>query len=213
MEPSHIHDNIVEYLGNRRADARYASWDYCFNYFHRHAADPRSLCRPDRLEMSCLQLGFYLASWGMYRGSTDLLQRSARHLVAVVHALADAPSAMWALDVDGYRQGGVEMILGFHSTLGKVLTGATITLTTKIMLGVFGCVPAFDTQFRSGFQGATTFSRGSLGRVASFYEEHRAFVDHYRVPTLSFDTGLETETRYTAAKVIDMIFFVEGGRG
>lgn len=38
------------------------------------------------MEVSCLHLGFYLASWGMLRGSSDLLQRSARHLVPLMTA-------------------------------------------------------------------------------------------------------------------------------
>jgi hypothetical protein len=36
-------------------------------------------------------------------------------------------------------------------------------------------------------------------------------IDRYRVPTLDFDSGMDTARRYTRAKVIDMVFFVEGG--
>ena len=43
------------------------------------------------MQLSCLQLGFYLASWGMLRGSTDLLKRSVKHLAPLVEAIADAP--------------------------------------------------------------------------------------------------------------------------
>jgi hypothetical protein len=35
-------------------------------------------------------------------------------------------------------------------------------------------------------------------------------IDRHRTPTLDFDTGMPTNRRYTRAKVIDMIFFVEG---
>jgi hypothetical protein len=45
--------------------------------------------------MSCLQLGFYLASWGMMRGSGDLLQRSVRELAPVVDQIAAEPPDMW----------------------------------------------------------------------------------------------------------------------
>jgi len=37
-------------------------------------------------------------------------------------------------------------------------------------------------------------------------------IERNRVPTLDFATGSDTERRYSRAKVIDMIFFVEGSR-
>lgn len=48
---------------------RYRSWDNCFKYFSENK----------KTENHCLQLGFYLASWGMYRGSSGLLQKN--HLI------------------------------------------------------------------------------------------------------------------------------------
>ena len=37
-------------------------------------------------------------------------------------------------------------------------------------------------------------------------------IERNRVHTLDFDTGLPTGRRYSRAKVIDMIFFVEGAK-
>lgn len=78
------------------------------------------------------------------------------------------------------------------------------------MLGVFGCVPAFDTYFKKGF-GVWRFDLKALRRVASFYEENADAIESHRVPTLDFSTGERTARLYTRAKMIDMIFFVEGG--
>ena len=36
-------------------------------------------------------------------------------------------------------------------------------------------------------------------------------IDRNRVSTLDFHTGEPTNRRYSRAKVIDMIFFIEGG--
>lgn len=36
------------------------------------------------IQLSCLYLGFYLASWGMLRASSVLLQRSVKHDVPVI---------------------------------------------------------------------------------------------------------------------------------
>lgn len=52
---------------------------------------------------------------------------------------------------------------------------ASDMLVTKVMLGVFGCVPAFDTYFKKGF-GVSTFSKGSLlatGASAASLESSR----------------------------------------
>jgi hypothetical protein len=46
------------------------------------------LATPANLQISCLQLGFFLASWGMYRGSTDVFQKSVRYLAPVVRVIA-----------------------------------------------------------------------------------------------------------------------------
>ena len=65
---------------------------------------------------------------------------------------------------------------------------ASDILVTKVMLGVFGCVPAFDTYFKKGF-GVSTFSKGSLRRVREFYRANAATIDRLRQPTLDFTTG------------------------
>jgi hypothetical protein len=85
----------------------------------------------------------------------------------------------------------------------------TDTLVTKIMLGVYGCVPSWDTNFKRGF-GVSTFGARALARVGDFYAQHAAEVDRWRVATLDFEVGRPTSRRYTRAKVIDMAFFIEG---
>ncbi|MGB5988764.1 MAG: hypothetical protein WBG43_03365 [Marinifilaceae bacterium] len=41
---------------------RLNSYDYCYNYFASH----KGQALLDGMEKSCLVLGFYLASWGIY---------------------------------------------------------------------------------------------------------------------------------------------------
>ena len=83
---------VGRYLSARDPSARYTSFDYCFNHFQQHRAAVKAWGEPTGMEVSCLQLGFYLASWGMLRGSAELLQRSARHLVPLVETVADVPA-------------------------------------------------------------------------------------------------------------------------
>ena len=146
--------NLDVFLRRRSPAARYASFDYCFNYFQdaRDNQHTAALGSDDRLELSCLHLGFYLASWGMMRGSGGLHSRSLAELVPVVRAVADEPATTWELDVPGYSEAGITAVLALGDRIRAVYTfAASSVLVTKTMLGVFGCIPAFDRFFRLGF--------------------------------------------------------------
>jgi hypothetical protein len=208
-----IESNLKIYLGKREPSARYTSFDYCFNYFQAHREEGRlsELLCGDALQLSCLHLGFYLASWGMLRGSTDLLQRSARNFVPLVDVIANAPPAIWDMDAHVYGDGNCPTLFETARRIQEALPdGASDILVTKIMLGTFGCVPAFDTYFKKGF-GAWTFGRKALRKVGEFYTANAEIIDRNRVHTIEFDSGAPSPRRYTRAKVIDMIFFVAGG--
>ena len=101
-------------------------------------------------------------------------------------------------------------MLALSSRIREAFTvSASDTLVTKTMLGVFGCVPAFDRYFRIGFN-CQTLCRRALTRIGEFYEDNQAEIDDQKVFTIDFATGLDTERRYSRAKIIDMIFFQEG---
>lgn len=203
---------VGRYLRDRDPNARYTSFDYCFNHFQQHRAAVADQGDPIGMEVSCLHLGFYLASWGMLRGSSELLQRSVRHLVPLIETIAGAAEDVWELDLDGYDAEGIDLVHRTALDVRRALRPleASDILVTKVMLGVFGCVPAFDTYFKKGF-GVSTFSKRSLRLVGEFYRANAPIIDQLREPTLDFTTGRPTTRRYTRAKVVDMIFFIEGG--
>src|SRR2546422_4274860 len=83
---SNIERTILRYHNALSDDPyhRYRSWGHCYRYFRRRA----SLREGRDLDGSALQLGFYLASWGMYRGSAFLLWKDCRiHRLAVREVL------------------------------------------------------------------------------------------------------------------------------
>lgn len=208
----HIEDNLRTYLGQRGPTTRYASFDYCYDHFQLHQERGRlsGLVVGSNMQLSCLHLGFYLASWGMLRNSV-LLQRSVKHYVPIVEVVASSSSEIWSVDANCYSETNWAVVWETAQRIRQALPdGVSDSLVTKIMLGVFGCVPAFDTYFKKGF-GASTFGRTAFMGVAEFYRKHADVIDRHRVATLDFDTGMDTARRYTRAKVIDMIFFVEGG--
>ena len=148
-----VQASVERYIAGRSAEARYASFDYCYNHFQsaREGGELEGLADGEDLVLSCLHLGFYLASWGMMRGSGDLLQRSVRELIPVVRAIAMEPSDTWMIDVCDdvtYARGVLAL---YRRVKGAFTVKASDTLVTKTMLGVFGFVPAFDRYFRVGF--------------------------------------------------------------
>lgn len=195
----------------RTPNARYASFDYCFNYFQsfREAGNIESIADVNNIQTTCLHLGFYLASWGMLRGSADLLQKSARHLVPAIELIATAETALWEIDAHCYTEANIQRLLAMRRSLCQTYPGMSDILATKIMLGVFGNVPAFDTNFKKGFKVAT-FGPKALRKIADFYKENSLVIEKHRIPTLDFLSGEPTARNYTRAKVIDMAFFVEG---
>ena len=212
LSPSEVKAHIETYLSSRKRDDRYASFDFCFNYFQaqREKGLAGRLADDGTSEIACLQLGFYLASWGMYRGSTELLKRSLAYLEPAVQVVATSPPEIWSCDADDYSEGRSDLILDVGERLRAAFPkGATDTLVTKIMLGVFGCVPAFDTYFKQSF-GTWSFDRSALERIAEFYALNAGAIEKHRIPTLDFATGSDTKRRYTRAKVIDMVFFTAG---
>jgi hypothetical protein len=214
-----IEGNIRKFLeGTGRNDGlqpteRYASFDYCFNYFQsfRDRGIIEQICSSESIQNSCLQLCFYLASWGMLRGSSPLLQKSIKFFVPLIEYLATSPKALWEIDVECYTPENIQLLRDCRKNINYVLLpcGASDTLATKIMLGVFGNVPAFDSAFKFGF-GVSNFGTMALEKISTFYQENRDIVDRFRIPTLDFLSGRHTDRIYTRAKVIDMIFFIEG---
>jgi hypothetical protein len=215
-----IEANLREYIeGDDNSQGigpleRYASFDYCFNYFQSFREQDRlyELINPKYLEQSCLQLGFYLASWGMLRASSPLLGKSVKIYEPVIAAVARADPALWTIDAHCYTAANIELLRDFERDLFFKLDSPTETLTTKIMLGVFGSVPAFDSRFVKGFPGVRRFCKPALEKIAQFYNDHQAIIDKNRLSTIDFNTGKRTHRQYTRAKVIDMIFFIEGGK-
>lgn len=211
-----IESNILKYIRGIRPAERYASFDYCFNYFQTFK-DTRTVSKlgsTENMQQSCLQLGFYLASWGMLRGSAALLTKSIKIYEPVVELIADTDAPMWQIDANSYSNERIEALLNYEKQLSESLqfdgSFPSTILTTKIMLGVFGNVPAFDTYFKKGL-GVSTFGKKSLQKVSAFCDKNKELIEKYRIPSLDFGTEKASQRYYTRAKVIDMIFFIEGG--
>jgi hypothetical protein len=154
----------------------------------------------------------------MFRASSDLPSQSLKQFEPVVELIARTPSDAWAIDAHCYSEAACYKLISTAGDIQKALRhpdGAwpTWTLATKVMPGVFGNVPAFDSRVVAGLRktGLTgRFGFRALRDIGGFYEDHREVIEYHRECTLDFATGQPTHRPYTRAKVIDEIFFIEG---
>ncbi len=209
-----IKDAINKYMADRKPKERYSSFDYCYNYFYDFYKQDkiRELSNEKNLQISCLQLGFYLASWGMLRPSSFLIDKSAKHYTKLIKKISQMEPELWEIDVDNYNENNVDLLIERRNDIFEVLKterNPTETLLSKIMLGVFGNVPAFDTYFKASNIEARSFSKKSLLKIQECYISHKSDFDSFNINTINF-SGHKTDNKYTIAKLIDMYGFIDG---
>lgn len=219
-----INKLINSFLKDREPTDRYTSFDYCYNYFQDFKSNNKlsEIAVPENLHISCLHLGFYLASWGMLRGSSYLLQKSIKYYESLIKEVSNFDRRIWSIDVDNYTQESMKLILDCYEMITNTFIPNGVkeeTIVTKIMLGVFGCVPAFDQNFcdafREFFKGKCGFRRlniDSLSYIKEFYKNNQNLIDNWsnKIKTIDLKTGNHTTLSYPKAKIIDMIGFTYG---
>ena len=199
-------------------NGRSRSWEHCYRVFRDARTDPS----PDYDHLS-LHLAFYLASWGMYRGSSFLLQKDYKvHTPIVEEILKPEYDCLFGLACADLRESEVQGSLEkLHKYIAKhfrpirnevagreVASPVSPVLITKILMGTLGCVPAYDRFFVDGIKKhkVTTqeYSRKSVRKLAEFYEAHNDRLEEAR-------RGMRTEDlTYPQMKLLDMGFWQIG---
>ena len=165
-----------------------------------------------------MHLWSYLASWGMLRGSSTLLQCSPavlKELIKFFDSISTSP--IWDSDIDTYNKDKEEILKVYKKIFSILATSMhnnpSVTLVTKIMLGVFGCVPAFDSFFTKTFRTIYGDFRNvrsvELDAIEDFYKKHQTLIDKMVIPVIDFG-GNPTKLYYKKAKLIDMFGFAVG---
>lgn len=199
-------------------NGRSRSWEHCYRVFR----DARNAPSPDYDYLS-LHLAFYLASWGMYRGSSFLLQKDYKVLLPIVEkVLKPEYDCLFGLACADLREPDVQTRLANLSddiadyfwpirneVAGRVVASqVSPVLITKILMGTLGCVPAYDRFFVDGIKKykVTTqeYSPESVRKLAKFYEAHNDRLEEAR-------RGMRTEDLvYPQMKLLDMGFWQIG---
>ena len=199
-------------------NGRSRSWEHCYRVFRDARTDPS----PDYDYLS-LHLAFYLASWGMYRGSSFLLQKDYKvHTLIVEEILKPEYDCLFGLACADVRNSDVwAQLTKLYDNIAdhfgpmrdqaagrKVASPVSPVLITKILMGTLGCVPAYDRFFVDGIKKykVTTreYSPESVRRLVDFYEEHNDRLEEAR-------RGMQSDDFiYPQMKLLDMGFWQIG---
>ena len=197
--------------------SRYFSWEHCYKAFlmHRNEKDDQTA------DYLALHLAFYLASWGMYRGSTFLLQKDYKVHIPIVKIIQEEKyDPLVGISAKDLCK---EQNLALLEDIGKRIyacyaedtpasdrkvNAASDTLITKILLGTLGCVPAYDRFYKESVKkhhiSSGNYNKKSVCRVAKFYCDHEDSFEKLRLE-LS-----ECRIEYPPMKLMDMCFWQDG---
>jgi hypothetical protein len=208
---------IQAYHGEADEHHRYRSWEHCYSYFRHLTEQDLATNR----EYAALQLAFYLASWGMYRGSSFLLQHDYTVHRSVVEVLVNPRFEMLKNPTFGTGTGDLQLVplvLELVATVKEAYVpfarrvgsgDPTDTLATKVILGTVGCLPACDRYFIDGFKSQgfqySNLNRKSISKIVDFSQAN--------APELLSQQALLQETsgfRYPVMKLVDMYFWQLG---
>lgn len=178
----------------RDENGRSRSWEHCYRVFRDARTDPS----PDYDYLS-LHLAFYLASWGMYRGSSFLLQKDYKVLVPVVEkVLKPEYDCLFGVACTDLRNDDIRAqlkklyddIAEHFDPIREKVAGREVAspvspvLITKILMGTLGCVPAYDRFFEEGAKylglEKKSYSEDSLLELADIYEAHNDRLEEAR---------------------------------
>jgi len=195
---------------------RYYSFDFCYSHFRLSKENGEF-----DVEKSCQVLWSYLASWGMLRGSSFLLQKNPAYLKDLVNWIYAQPLDIWKIDVEHYNSKKKEILSLYANAKKHLLKNEkhqATTLVTKVLLGVFAIIPAYDRFFKETFSdiagkdcGFSIPNEKSLDIISKFYKENKEDIDQLSKERKVFDfDGNETKYYYSKAKLIDMYGFQFG---
>ena len=199
-------------------NGRSRSWEHCYRVFRDARTDPS----PDYDYLS-LHLAFYLASWGMYRGSSFLLQKDYKVLSPIVEEILKPEyDCLFGVACTDLREPEVQERLknvsdNIANHFGpirdevagrKVASSVSPVLITKILMGTLGCVPAYDRFFEEGAKYLVlkekNYKKNSLLELADIYEAHNDRLEEAR-------RGMRTDDLiYPQMKLLDMGFWQIG---
>ena len=208
---------------------RFRSFEHCYQFFKKYKNNNHDI------ELAMLHLGFYLASWGMYRGSSFLLQKDYRIYYEIIQILFKKEfDELWCIEKNlnsENKEKYGKLTLNLHELLqdylekernkylkymGKNKTTQEISsvLTTKIMMGTLGCIPAYDRYFRDGIKIYNENNKSDLIQLFSINSIMKIydFLINNKIELIKLQDKihLKTKMEYPLMKLIDSYFWLIG---
>lgn len=207
-----INDYFNEMVKDKHG--RYMSWQHCYNAFSKY----RNVVDEQIIDYLSLHLAFYLASWGMYRGSSFLLQKDYKVHIPVVNIIQEHKyDVLYGISAQELcKRENLRLINDISCRIRACYAEeqpsykrdtniATDTLVTKILLGTLGCVPAYDRYYvqsvRQNGISSGLYNSESVRKVAEFYCQNIEVFEELR-HKLS-----KCGTNYPPMKLMDMCFW------
>jgi len=215
--------NSIDSISNHR----YKSWEHCYDFFKKIKDEKID---NEKLELAKLHLAFYLASWGMYRGSSFILQKDYTIFKKIVQEILKKKySLLW--DVESNLNKKEEMNKLFivlynqiENDLKEIKNSVKLhpdfkgvkkrylnerekiseTLTTKILLGTIGCIPAYDRFFIFGL------GKEKIQKKFNPKKSFSLMIDFYLKNKKELDTLRNKFKGYPLMKILDMYFWIAG---
>lgn len=232
---------LIEYaaLCNEKY-GRYKSWCWCHYAFEQEINllrdNPKMKTSEQTKDKLTLLLAFYLASWGMYRGSSFMLRHDYKIHYGIVELVLERDycellNASPEVFVDDTLfKNKINLLYDkinkhFHRILPNenLNNQISIILITKIIIGTLGCTPAIDRFFdetrKHELRGRGTIitKNRRLGDIMSdigvYWKNNQTKIKAAVDSIINFhkSTGIPDFT-YPNAKILDMIFWQEGFR-
>lgn len=238
-------EHIRKTLGNVRKsfksinpgewNSRHKSWEYCHEVFLKmHNRQKETKLNDEDCDYLALNLGFFLASWGMYRGSSFLLQMDYKvHIPVVKLIMNEEYDELWNFEpTEENKEKAKRLLFGedgkgglfekikelYSQNLPKRNNGVNVdaiedgvetakeerkptnTLITKILLGTFAVIPAFDTFFKKACKQLTPKIKD---------KPYLAFIDLCDF-AIRHREDLKGDGNYPVMKALDLYFWIVG---
>lgn len=218
LADSEIETFIGEYIKdivNGKNYNRYLSWDYCYQKFGITNNKPDD----NTCDYLALHLAAYLSSWGMYRGSSFLLQKNYKVHIPVVKIVMDEKyKKLRGISAENLQADeNLKLLTDISNEIRDYYKGiepsfegkdnnATDTLVTKILLGTLGCVPAFDKNvveaLRKSKDLSGSYNVDAIKKISKFYIDRKNIFESTKK-----NPRLDT---YPPMKLVDMCFWKLG---
>lgn len=216
-------DQIIQtVINNQKSKGYEKSYSVCFLNFQRNRYNLL-----DDLNQNCLNIKEYLMDYGMLRKGFLKNQHSSIYKPLIIFFDSIKGGIVWDADIEDYQneqvlQEFVNVYNGIERCLQEMKNDydwtPSITLVTKIMMGVLGCVPAFDRYviyylkklYGKQFKGE--FNIQTLKLVYDLYKQNeQEFIEaSSQLSYIDFEDNVVSDIPFRVVKMIDNYCFYMG---